>query len=95
MAHPPYLLGAAPLSWPLEFRILSFLTLFWVLDLLWFVFDPAFGLRRFRRDPIWWRAPGWWGSCRETTGSSFRSASPSTGPAAAWRERLPAPARLG
>jgi hypothetical protein len=62
MAHLPYLLGAAPFSWPLELRILSFLVLFWVLeDFLWFVLNPAFGLRRFRRELIWWHAPNWWG----------------------------------
>lgn len=62
MAHLPYLLGAAPLSWPLELRILAFLVLFWVLeDFLWFVLNPAFGLRRFRREAIWWHAPNWWG----------------------------------
>jgi hypothetical protein len=36
--------------------------LFWVLeDFLWFVLNPAFGLRRFRRDAIWWHAESWWG----------------------------------
>jgi hypothetical protein len=62
MAHLPYVLGAAAPSWSLELRILSFLIFFWVVeDFLWFVLNPAFGIRRFRRDLIWWHAPNWWG----------------------------------
>lgn len=62
MAHLPYLVAAVPPSLALELRILAFLVLFWVLeDFLWFVFNPAYGLRRFRREEIWWHAATWWG----------------------------------
>ncbi|HET9986091.1 MAG TPA: hypothetical protein VFQ38_20995 [Longimicrobiales bacterium] len=62
MAHLPYLVAAVPPSLALELRILAFLILFWVLeDFLWFVFNPAYGLRRFRREEVWWHAATWWG----------------------------------
>jgi hypothetical protein len=61
MVHLPYALGTAAPSWRLEARIAAFLILFWVLeDFLWFVFNPAFGLRRFRREYAPWHAPAWW-----------------------------------
>ena len=44
-----------------EARALSFTLLLWfVEDFLWFVFNPKWGVRRFRRDQIWWHAPKWW-----------------------------------
>jgi hypothetical protein len=62
MAHLAYLVGAATPTWGVELRLLSFLILFWVIeDFLWFVFNPAYGLRRFRREAIWWHADTWWG----------------------------------
>ena len=62
MAHLPYLIGTAAPGWAVELRILAFLVLFWVLeDFLWFVFNPAYGLGRFRRQTVWWHAPTWWG----------------------------------
>ena len=61
LVHLPLLLGLAPVSWPSEARILSFLILFWVAeDFLWFVLNPAFGIRRFTPEHAWWHAPGWW-----------------------------------
>ena len=30
------------------------------LDFLWFAFNPAFGLRKFRKEHIWWHAGSWW-----------------------------------
>jgi hypothetical protein len=61
MAHLPLLLGFAPLAWRTEGRIVAFLILFWILeDFLWFVLNPAFGLRRFTPRHAWWHAPGWW-----------------------------------
>lgn len=61
MAHLPYGLGIAPPSWHAEGRIVAFLILFWVMeDFLWFVFNPAFGVRRFRREHVPWHAPAWW-----------------------------------
>jgi len=45
----------------LEARAMSFTLLLWfVEDFLWFVFNPKWGVRRFRRDQIWWHAPKWW-----------------------------------
>jgi len=59
--HLPFGLGLIPLTGSAEARILSFVILFWVLeDFLWFVLNPAFGLKRFRPAHIWWHAPTWW-----------------------------------
>lgn len=59
--HLPYALGLVEPSWRAELRILSFLLLFWVVeDFLWFVVNPAYGIRRFRPEHIWWHAPNWW-----------------------------------
>jgi hypothetical protein len=59
--HGPFALGLIAFSWPAELRILACMILFWVLeDFLWFVFNPAFGLRRFRKEFIPWHAPAWW-----------------------------------
>jgi len=62
LAHLPYLLALVPPTLATELRIIAFILLFWVLeDFLWFVFNPAYGVRRFRRDAIWWHADSWWG----------------------------------
>ncbi len=62
IVHLPFVLGFAGPSWRGEARILSFMVLFWIFeDFLWFVLNPAFGLRRFRREHIPWHAPTWWG----------------------------------
>jgi hypothetical protein len=61
VVHLPFGLGLTPVTWRAEARILSFFILFWVLeDFLWFVFNPAFGIKRFRPQHIWWHAPTWW-----------------------------------
>jgi hypothetical protein len=61
LAHLPFALSLVPFSLGAELRILSFLILFWLVeDYLWFVLNPAFGWRRFRREEIWWHAPNWW-----------------------------------
>jgi len=60
LVHLPYAMGA-PLRLQTEMRILAFYILFFVVeDFLWFVFNPAYGFRRFRREHIWWHAPAWW-----------------------------------
>lgn len=60
VVHAPYGLGFVAPSWRAEGRILAFLILFWVLeDFLWFVLNPAFGIRRFTREHVWWHAPTW------------------------------------
>jgi hypothetical protein len=62
LAHLSYLLALVPPTLTTELRIIAFVLLFWVLeDFLWFVFNPAFGVRRFRRETIWWHADSWWG----------------------------------
>lgn len=42
-------------SWPLEARVLAAIMLFWIIeDFLWFIINPAFGWRRFKREHISW-----------------------------------------
>ncbi len=44
-------------SWTLKFeaRVLGCLMFFWIIeDFLWFVLNPAFGLRKFRPDSVPW-----------------------------------------
>lgn len=61
MAHAAFLTGIAEFTWRGEARIIAFLIFFWLAeDYLWFVFNPAFGARRFRREHVWWHAPTWW-----------------------------------
>jgi hypothetical protein len=61
MAHLPFALGFAAPTLRGEARIAAFLIFFWIAeDFLWFVFNPAFGVRRFTREHIWWHAPTWW-----------------------------------
>lgn len=62
MLHLPFALTMVPFAWRLEARLIAFWLLLWVVeDFLWFVFNPAWGIRSFRRDRIWWHAPNWWG----------------------------------
>jgi hypothetical protein len=62
LIHMPYLIGIVRPELGTELRIIAFILLFWVLeDFLWFLLNPAYGLRRFRRDTIWWHADSWWG----------------------------------
>ncbi len=59
--HLPFALGLVRPAWPVEARLLAFFIFFWILeDFLWFIFNPAFGLKRFRPQHIWWHAPTWW-----------------------------------
>lgn len=61
LLHYPFALGLVQPAPAAEMRILAFMILFWVLeDFLWFVLNPAFGIRGFRRERIWWHAPSWW-----------------------------------
>ena len=47
---------------PLEARILGSLMLFWACeDFLWFVINPAFGIRKFRPEHIPWHKHWCWG----------------------------------
>ena len=62
LTHLPYMLGIVRPGLAVELRIIAFVLLFWVIeDFLWIVLNPAYGLRRFRRDTIWWHAESWWG----------------------------------
>jgi len=59
--HLPYLVGITLFSVSSELRLFSFYLFFWVAeDFLWFAFNPAFGLRKFRKENIWWHAGSWW-----------------------------------
>jgi hypothetical protein len=59
--HVPLVLQTAFWSWGIELRVVSFYILFFLAeDFLWFVLNPAFGIRRFKREHIWWHAPSWW-----------------------------------
>jgi hypothetical protein len=61
MVHLPFGLKLIAWSWPLELRIAAFVTLFLIVeDFLWFVLNPAYGLRKFTRQHVWWHAPTWW-----------------------------------
>ncbi|WP_269537960.1 hypothetical protein [Cerasicoccus fimbriatus] len=60
MVHFPFFVG---LEWTAaaERKVIGFYMLFWVLeDFLWFVINPAYGVKRFRKELIWWHAPRWW-----------------------------------
>jgi CDP-diglyceride synthetase len=59
--HVPFLAGITPFSVPSELKLCSFYLFFWVTeDFLWFAFNPAFGLKKFRKENIWWHAGSWW-----------------------------------
>ena len=61
MVHVPLVLQASMWSWGMELRVASFYILFFLFeDFLWFILNPAFGIRRFRKEHIWWHAPTWW-----------------------------------
>ena len=52
--HLP-LFFARPFEWRLEARVLGGLMIFWIVeDFLWFVLNPAFGLRKFRKSLVPW-----------------------------------------
>lgn len=59
--HLPFLLHLVAFTWAAEARVVAFWCLFWVLeDFLWFVFNPAYGVRAFTPEKAWWHAPNWW-----------------------------------
>lgn len=61
IVHLPYAMGVVRPSLAVEMRIVSYFIFFSIVeDFLWFVLNPAFGLRRFRREHVWWHAPKWW-----------------------------------
>ena len=62
LVHAPFALGLLRFSWNAELRTVAFLILFWIMeDFLWFVFNPEYGIRSFKRERVWWHAQSWWG----------------------------------
>lgn len=60
-AHIAYFLGLAIPNLASEMRLLSFLTLLSVVeDFLWFVLNPAYGIKKFKPQYIWWHSSSWW-----------------------------------
>ncbi len=44
-----------------EVMLLSFFVLFWSFeDFLWFVLNPVFGIKNFKKEKIWWHKDHWW-----------------------------------
>jgi hypothetical protein len=61
LLHLPYALHPTGISLATELRIIAFAFLFWVVeDFLWFVCNPAYGMRGFTPQRAWWHAPNWW-----------------------------------
>src|SRR5688572_248104 len=58
--HIPFFVG---LGWSVaaELHCLAMYFVICVLwDFLWFVFNPHFGVKRFRKEHVWWHASSWW-----------------------------------
>ena len=59
-AHISY--AVTQFSWAKEARICAFIIFFWICeDFFWFVFNPHFGIRKFKKEYIWWHKDQWWG----------------------------------
>ena len=59
MFHFPFLF--AGWEWRNELLILGLLYEFFLIeDFTWFVFNPAYGIRKFKKGEIWWHT-SWWG----------------------------------
>ncbi|MEZ0286139.1 MAG: hypothetical protein ACAH79_13020 [Thermoleophilia bacterium] len=59
--HLPFGYGA-DWSWAAEIMVLATFMAFAIAwDYLWFILNPAYGLRRFRRGEVWWYAGPWLG----------------------------------
>lgn len=47
-------------SLSIELKIISAFVLIWSIeDFLWFVLNPAFGIKNFRKEKIWWHEKRW------------------------------------
>lgn len=58
MAHLMYVFEVP--SWSVELQILALFCFFSVLeDFLWFVLNPAYGIKNFRAEKIWWHKKTW------------------------------------
>jgi len=52
--HAPFFFGGG-FSLQAEAKVLGGYAIFWLVeDFLWFVLNPAFGVKRFTREHIWW-----------------------------------------
>jgi hypothetical protein len=61
LSHLPWALQLWHWSWGMELRVIGFVIVFFLVeDFLWFVLNPAYGIRKFTRENIWWHAPTWW-----------------------------------
>ncbi|MCX6678560.1 MAG: hypothetical protein NTU95_11555 [Methanothrix sp.] len=61
LAHMPYFLGFVIPSISIEMRLISLIILLFIVeDFLWFVLNPAYGIRKFKPQYIWWHASSWW-----------------------------------
>lgn len=61
LAHVPYFLEQVKPSLSGELKLFSFLIILFILeDFMWFVFNPAFGIKKFKPQYIWWHATSWW-----------------------------------
>jgi len=59
LVHLP--LFFVPWSWQLEILIIGFyLGMLLLEDFFWFVLNPYYGIKRFRKGQIWWHK-NWWG----------------------------------
>jgi hypothetical protein len=58
-AHFP--LFFTPWTWQLELLLIGFIAgLGLIEDFFWFVFNPHYGIKKFRKGEIWWHKT-WWG----------------------------------
>ncbi len=48
-------------NFAIELQLFSFIFFVWITeDFFWFLFNPAFGLGKFKKENIWWHARHWW-----------------------------------
>jgi len=58
--HIGFFIGLA-FNWVNEIYVLALYLMFFVIeDFLWFVFNPYYGLRKFKKDKIWWHSKTPW-----------------------------------
>ena len=58
--HVAFFIG---LSWSLrkEFELLAIILIFFSLwDFLWFVFNPAYTIKNYKKDKVWWFSKSYW-----------------------------------
>jgi hypothetical protein len=61
MAIAPLPLFFTPWSWRLELLLLGFYASMMLFeDFFWFIFNPHYGIKKFRKGQIWWHKT-WWG----------------------------------